>query len=106
MTLLHSCFFLWPGPRGNAPWPIKAVAVARIMGYRTVDICIMNKSSVYINYSGVILESSSIPSSSAKTITAITITIINTAIEAYASSPVTIVKAVKAAAITPIAGCP
>lgn len=104
VVLSHCRKFLRSWPGCNAAWAVKTHPVINrsVVNYRTVNISIMNYRPVYIYHSCIITEPSATPLAANKTITIVSAAIINTTIETYMRPPITDMKTIVAALITPI----
>ena len=90
----------WPGI--YAPSAIIANMVGSIVNNRSVNIGVVDNSTINIYYCCVITETVSAPAASVKSVTPIAVTIVNATIKTYMRSPVTCVKTIIAIIITPI----
>jgi hypothetical protein len=107
VALPHSSQFLCPGPCVySARTIVTVVVIASVTHHRAVDIRIMYKPSVNIKHGCVIPETAAVPSSSVETMSPVSITVINTAIETYSWPPETCMEPIKAAGKTPVRRCP
>jgi len=96
------------------PWPgiyaatatVKAPAVVIINYHRTVDISIVDNGPVYVYHRGIVAKLVAFPPATAIAITAIAVTIVNAAVKTNMRAPITNVKSVESAGITPVSGCP
>ncbi len=107
MVFVHSSPFLWPWPCGNTAPAVKAgPAAGRIMYHRTVNVGIMNNSTINAHNGCIITEATAIPAATAVAIAAVAVTIIYAAIKAYVRAPIACMKSVYACRKSPISGSP
>jgi hypothetical protein len=76
------------------------------VNYSTVYIRIVNYSSVNVHYSGIITETVSAPAAAGKAYAKVPVPIVYAAIKPNMRPPVTLVKYINAAIVSPIAGGP
>ena len=102
---VHSPLLFRTRPRGYTARAVKtstATATTSVINYSTVDIGIMNDSSVDIYHCGIIAEMVALPSTTGKTDTEKASAIIYTPIKSNMGPPVTLVKRINTTIISPV----
>jgi len=108
VVLTHSNILTYCRPGTHSAWSIIAWATIRIVpaDKRMIVVCVSDNSPVDIHNSRIILEVVVSPPAAIKARTAISVTIVYAAVISDIPSPITMMKAIIATTVTPIARSP
>lgn len=106
VALAHSHPICSGGLGGKATLAVKTGPAAIAVRYGIVYVSIVYYRGVYVYYSSIILVPATLPPATVKAAAAVTVSVIYTAVKAYALAPISAVPSVIAAVIAPISGRP